>query len=125
VSFSVSPAQVMARLDSLAGELDGLSKALTQTERELEPLEVRYEEFVGDWEASLWEESKISETKWPPETLRSRMAHRAISSELLGSMNAAQAKRRRLEKRISTIRVLVDSQRSILSALKEEMAATR
>jgi predicted RNase H-like nuclease (RuvC/YqgF family) len=122
---STSPAQVMVRLDALACELDGLSKALAETERALEPLEARYEEFVGDWEVSLWEEVNVSEIRWPPERLRLRMAHRAISAELLGSLNAAQAKRKRLEKRIGAIKVLVDSQRSILSALKEEMAATR
>lgn len=115
----------MARLDALAGELDDLSRALAETERRLEPLEAQYEEFVGDWEASLWEECSVSETKWPPEKLRLRMAHKAMDSELLGAVNAGQAKRKRLEKRIGSIKVLVDAQRSILSALKVEAEAVR
>lgn len=121
----VNPAEVMAKLDALAGELDTRSKDLAETERILEPLEAQYEEWVGDWEANLWEECTVSETKWPPEKLRLRMAHRAMDSALLGAVNAGQAKRKRLEKRIGAIKVLVDAQRSVLSALKEEMAATR
>ncbi len=115
----------MGNLDTLAAELDTLSKSLANTERNLEPLEAQYEEFVGDWEAALWEECSVSETKWPPEKLRLRMAHKAMDSELLGAVNAGQAKRKRLEKRIGSIKVLVDAQRSILSALKEELAASR
>ena len=124
VATMSAPAEVMAKLDVLALELDTLSKSLTGTECVLEPLEAQYEEWVGDWEASLWEECSVSETKWPPEKLRSRMAHRAMDSELLGAVNAGQAKRKRLERRIASVKVVVDAQRSLLSCLKAELEAT-
>lgn len=119
------PGTVMAKLDSLAAELDELSKALAETERQLEPVEAKYEEWLSDYEANLWEESQLGDQKFPPEKLRLRMAHRAMAAELLGSFNALRAKRKRLEQRIGSIRVQVDAQRSILSALKTELEASR
>ena len=119
------PGSVMVKLDTLAGELDLASKSLSSTEESLERVEASYEEVIGDWEANLWEESQTQEVRFPPEKLRTRMAHRAMSPELLGSYNSLTAKRKRLERRIASIKVQVDAQRSILSALKEEMAATR
>ena len=119
------PGSVMVKLDTLATELDQRSKELADTERLLEPVEAEYEEKVGDWEAALWEESQLTETKWPPEKLRQRMAHRALDPKLLGSVFALIAKRKRLEKRIASLKVQVDAQRSILSALKVEMEASR
>jgi hypothetical protein len=120
---TVNPAEVMARLDQLATELDTLSKALAGTERDLEPAEAKYEEFVGDFEAHLWEDSTQGDAKFPPEKLRLRMAHKAMSAELLGSINAGHAKRKRLEKRIGSLKVQVDAQRSLLSCLKTELEA--
>jgi hypothetical protein len=117
--------QVMARLDELARELDGRSRELADTERGMEAVQAQYEEVVGDWEAALWEESQLGDTRWPPERLRERMAHRAMDPKLLGAYNAGVAKRKRLERRIGALKVQVDAQRSILSALKEEAAATR
>lgn len=131
------PGSVMTKLDDLALELDTRSKELAETERQLGTemnrttgeilpgVEARYEEALGDWEAGLWDECQMSDTKWPPEKLRQRMGHRAMDASLLGSFNALTAKRKRLEKRIGSIKVQVDAQRSILSALKEEMAASR
>ena len=119
------PASVMARLDDLAAELDMRSKELAEAERQLEPLEAQYEEFVGDWESSLWNESMHGDTKFPPEKLRLRMAHQAMDPTLLGAVNAGQAKRKRLEKRIGSVKVQVDAQRSILSALKVEREASQ
>ena len=115
----------MTKLDDLALELDRRSKELAETERTLEPLEAQYEEFVGDWESSLWNESMHGDTKFPPEKLRLRMAHLAMPREILSAYTTGTAKRKRLEKRIGAVKALVDAQRSILSALKEEMAASR
>lgn len=119
------PASVMAKLDELASELDTRSKELAGVERALEPVETRYEAFIGEWEYSLWEEASVSDTKWPPEKLRLRLAHRAMPADLLGAVTTGQAKRKRLEKRIASIKVQVDAQRSILSALKTELEASR
>lgn len=120
----IAPADVMTKLDNLASELDTLSKGLAETERKLEPLEAQYEEWIGDWESALWEETNVSETRWPPEKLRLRMAHRAMDAELRGSVNAEQAKRKRLEKRIGSVKIMVDAQRSLLSCLKAELEAS-
>jgi hypothetical protein len=114
----------MTKLDELASELDTRSKELAQVERDLEPVEARYEAFIGEWEYSMWEEASVSDTKWPPERLRLRMAHRAMPSELLGAFSTGQAKRKRLERRIGSVKVMVDAQRSLLSALKVEMEAS-
>ena len=119
------PGEVMAKLDTLATELDQRSKELADTERKLEPIEKKYEEEMGDWEANLWDEHTASEQKWPPEKLRLRLAHRAMDERLLGAYGAGQARRKRLEKRIASVKVQVDAQRSILSALKAEMEASR
>ena len=119
------PGSVMVRLDTLAAELDVRSKELAETERRLEPVEAQYEETLSDWETALWEESQTTDTKFPPEKLRLRMAHRAMNATLLGAFNTKQAKRKRLEKRIAAIKVQVDAQRSILSALKAEAEASR
>ena len=119
------PGSVMAKLDTLAAELDTRSKELAEVERQAEPAEALYEEFVGDWESSLWEECSLSDTKWPPEKLRTRMAHKAMPREILGNFNALGARRKRLEKRIGSLKVQVDAQRSILSALKAEAEASR
>src|ERR1700679_3072624 len=116
-----SPAEVMSTLEALVVELDTRSKDLAETERNLEPAEARYEESVGDWAASLWNEP---DAKWPPEKLRLRMAHKAMDPQLLGAVQTGQAKRKRLEKRIGSIKVQVDAQRSILSALKAELEAS-
>ena len=120
-----SPAEAMAKLDSYASELDELSKALAETERKLEPAEESYEEWLGDYEAAAWNESLMGDQKFPPEKLRLRMAHLAMPREILSAYTTGTAKRKRLEKRIGAVKALVDAQRSILSALKEEMAASR
>ena len=125
--MSSDPGSVMARLDALSQELDHVSKELAKTEEEVEPIEAQYEERVTDWETALWDQCREDpETqKWPPEKLRTRMAHKAFDAVLLAQMTALQAKRKRLEKRVGSIKVQVDAQRSILSALKTEAEATR
>ena len=120
-----SPAEVMQKIDDFCLELNDRSNELADCEREYEEIEGRYEDAVGDWEAGLWDECLSADQKWPPEKLRQRLASKQIDQELLGMYRALTARRKRLEKRIATIKTLVDGQRSILSALKEEMAATR
>lgn len=123
--MSADVGSVMVRLDDLSTELNDRSNELADTERQLEPVEARYEDEVGDWESGLWDECLTSDTKWPPERLRQRLAHKQIDQDLLGLHRTLTARRKRLEKRIASIKTQVDAQRSILSALKEEMSATR
>jgi hypothetical protein len=120
-----SPAEVMQKIDDLCVELNDRSNELADCERQYEIVEDNYEAMIGDWEASLWEECLSADQKWPPEKLRQRIGHKQIDQETFGMYRALTARRKRLEKRIGTIKTLVDGQRSILSALKEEMAATR
>jgi hypothetical protein len=117
--------EAMQRLDELAQELDKWSKALHQTERELEPVEAKYEQYVADFEIGCWRRHEDDGAKLPPEKLRIKMAHRAMDPGLYGSYVGLLARRKRLEKRIASLKTIADSQRSILSALQTEAEAMR
>lgn len=118
------PGSVLAELDQRAAELDQLSRDFADVERKLEPVTEEYEAFMAAYEEGLWERHLEGE-KFPPEALRTRMGHRAMSADLLGRYTQLNASRRRMEKRISTLKAIVEAKRSILSALKVEMEATR
>jgi phage shock protein A len=117
-----SVVEVTSRLDQMADELDKLSKELGQTERQLGPIEASYEKFLDTYETGLWDKH-VAGDKLPPEGLRVRLAHRAIDAQLLGEYSELIRKRKRLEKRIKALGAAIDAQRSILSALKQEMMA--
>lgn len=119
------PITVMGDLEAHALELDKLSKELAQVERDLEPVTREYEEFMGAYEEGLWHQHMDLGAKFPAEALRTRMGHRAMAPELLGSYMGLLGSRRRLEKRVSTLKSVVDAKRSILSALKVELEASR
>jgi predicted nucleic acid-binding Zn-ribbon protein len=119
------PAVVMAQLDDYKNELDDLSRKLARLQIELEPIEDKYQAFVDDFEASMWDRHVDGEGKWPAEAMREKLARRGMSPELRGQHDALNKRRKRIEKRVETLGKLVGAQRSILSALKEEMAATR
>lgn len=120
-----TPAEVMAKLDQLASELDTRSSELADVERRLEPTELAYQAFVDDFEVGLWTKYEDSEykTKLPPEPMRLKLAHKAIDPDLLGRYIGLVNSRKRLEKRIGALKSAVDAQRSILSALKAEVEA--
>jgi hypothetical protein len=118
------PMEVMGRLDSQALELDKLSKDLADVERRLEPAEIAYEEFMAAFEEGLWEAHVTDGAKFPPEKLRERMGRHAMDPELLGRYTLLINSRRRLKDRIGSVKVGVEAQRSILSALKVEMEAS-
>lgn len=123
---AITPGEVMLRLDALATELGTVSNALAQVERDLEPVEREFRAFVDDYEIGLYEKS-INEDgfKLPAEALRQKLAVRAMPPELYGRRTALVHSRDRATRRIATLKVEIDAQRSILSALKEELAATR
>ncbi len=116
---------VLVKLDSYAAELDSCSRKLADVESELEPLNNVYEEAMDDFEAQLWENHEDREQKLPPEKMREVLARRSIKREIREQRATLLSRRKRLEKRIRTLSDLVDAQRSILSALKSEMEATR
>lgn len=112
-------------LTGIAEELDNLSSLLAQVERDLEPVEQEYEKFMATHEIGLWTRHVDDGVKLPPERLRERMAHQEMPAELFGRYTALMKSRKRMEKRILALRAASDAQRSILSALKTELEATR
>lgn len=118
--MSADAATVMDRLDSFTEELDRLSNGLAQVERDLEPIEREYEQRLSGHEAGLWERHINDGEKFPPEKLRERLAVRAMQPELVGRRAGLIASRKRIEKRVATLKSEIDAQRSILSALKLE-----
>jgi hypothetical protein len=123
--MNVDPLTVLGDLEQHAHELDTLSKDLAKVERLLEPVEQQYEAFRTAYEAGLWDQHVNGGAKFPAEGLRLRMARAAMPPELLGRHVELSNSRVRMMQRISTLKTVVDAKRSILSALKIEMEATR
>ena len=117
------PIMVMERLDELSRELDRLSKELGETERELVPVEEAYEKALDVFECGCWDRHVKDDAKLPSGEMRLRLARREMNTKLLGQHASLLAKRKRLEKRIGSVKSLVEAQRSILSALKLEAEA--
>lgn len=113
------PVTIMAELDEATLELNDLSGKLADLERALTPVELEVEEFMAAHEEGLWTQHTEHGAKFPPERLRERLAHRAMSPELLGRYSALIASRKRMEKRIASLGKVVNAKQSILSALKE------
>lgn len=122
---TIDPLTVLVDLQDHAKELDYLSKQLSKVERELEPVEQEHEAFRTAFEAGLWEQHVEAGAKFPAEGLRLRMAHQAMPAELLGRYVELMGSRRRLMQRIGTLKAVCDAKRSILSALKVELEASR
>lgn len=119
------PGSVMVKLDGYALELDDRSKELAETSRELDDVEQAYEAFVDDYETGLWDAHVKDEAKLPSESMRLKLAHRAMDPDLLGRYSRLVRKRKRLQERISALKADVSAQQSILSALKTEAEAGR
>jgi hypothetical protein len=117
----VTPAEAMQRLDAKTWEIGQIADALADIERKLEPVEVEYQAFVDNHEIGLYQRS-IEEDgfRLPSESLRAKLANRAMDPELFGKRTALRNGRDRAQERIKTLRVEIDALRSILSALKEE-----
>lgn len=118
-------AECIAKLRESADELDTLSRRLHETERNLEPVERDYRKFVDDYEVGLWRQHQDEGAKLPSESLRVKLAEKAMDPALLGRYVGLVMARKRAEKRIRDLRASVDAQRSILSALKVEQEALR
>ncbi len=118
--------QAMNKLAEFADELDRLSKAQAEVSRRLEPADTEYEQFITDFEVGLWNKVEGGHlSKLPSEAMRTRLAHKEISPELLGRREGLRQSRERITRRISDLKQMVDAQRSILSALKTEIEATQ
>jgi hypothetical protein len=115
-----------SKLNDLAGSLDRWSRALAQTSRDLEPVEEEYRTFVDDFEIGLLTKSEDEEGyKLPSASLRLKLAHKAMNPELLGRyMGLTKARERQLQ-RIRDLSREIDAYRSLVSAAKAELDATR
>jgi len=113
------------RLIAAADELDGVSKALVDTERQLEPIAVEVDDFIESFVADLWDASiKEDGPKFPPEAVRTALAHRAIDRTLYARYRQLIRARIRAKQRLSDLREIVAAQRSIVSAAKTEVEAS-
>lgn len=107
---------VLRELDAAATELDDQSTKLWALGVELDPVQIEYDEFLGAYVEGLWQQTVENGTRFPSEDVRTRLAHRAMPPELLGRFTALHAQRKRIEKRIEHLRMVVAAKRSILSA---------
>lgn len=105
-------------------ELDNVSKALVQVEKDLEILEPQYEDFIESHIAGLWEDAQKEGTRLPPEDVRKALAHKAMDPNLKAQYRAHLATRRRAKSRLADLREIVAAHRSIVSAAKTEMEAS-
>jgi hypothetical protein len=119
----IDVAAVMGKLDTLAVGLDTLSKELGEAERLRAQAEDDYEDFIDNFVAGLYEQS--GNKRLPGEDVRRSLAHKAMPAETLGQYRTLTRRAERLRRRIADVKVQVDANRSILSALKLEMEASR
>jgi hypothetical protein len=121
-----TPAEAMGKLDAAAQELDDLSKKLGRVELDLEDAEKAYQDFIDDFELGLWRKHLDQGAVFPPTVkLRLQLAHEAMDPVVLGRFIGLKNRRDRIEKRIKSLGKVADAQRSILSALKVELEASR
>lgn len=114
------------KLSEQADKLDDLSKSLGEVEIAFESAEEEYRKFVDDFEIGLYYRSESEDDyKLPSEAMRLKLAHQAMDPEKLGRYMGLSAQRKRYERRIRDLKASVDAHRSILSALKAEMEASR
>lgn len=125
VAQDVSVGEVRNKLTDLANELEKISSALHRLEKEGEHSERTYEDAVADFEVGMFEKWEKGEGKWPGEEVRERLARRTMDQDLKRDVDRIRAARKRADKRIAALKSEADSWRSILSALKSEVDATR
>lgn len=88
-------------------------------ERDLEPVEIEYEQFVADFEIGLWKRHEDEGAKFPSQSMRIKLAHKAMDPALLGRYVGLVNARKRGIERIRSVKAAAEAQRSVLSALKE------
>jgi len=120
-----TPLEALDRLDQHARELGDLSTALMEVSRRLEEVDREYQRFVDDFEIGLYLKSEEENgPKFPSEAMRLKLARREMNPEVLGRRDGLERKRERLKQRIGDLKAIVESERSVLSALRIELEAT-
>ena len=120
-----TPVEARVRLDDHALELNTLSRALAEVQRQLEPVEVDYQTFVDDYEVGLYLKSEEDGgRRLPAQAMQLKLARREMAPELLGRRDGLIRKRDRISKRIDDLTRICRAEISVLSALKTEVEAT-
>lgn len=122
---AAAPQDVLQRLDGHALELGELSAARLKVNRALADADREYTAFVDDFETGLWLKAQADGKRLPSQDLRVKLARQAMAPELLGKHDGLVMQRDRIRQRIGDLKVIVDAERSVLSALKTEMEASR
>ena len=123
--MSAAPQDVLRRLDGHALELGELSAALLKVNRALAEADRDYVAFVDDFETGLWLKAQEDGGRLPSGELRVKLARKSMAPELLGKHDGLVMQRDRIKQRIGDLKVIVEAERSVLSALKVEMEASR
>jgi len=124
--MTVTSQEAMDRLDGISREMGALSGALHKVSQLLEEADKPYSEFVDVFEVGLWLKCQEDDgPRWPSEAMRVKLARREMPAELLGRRDGLVRKRDRIKQRIADLKAMADADRSILSALKVEIEATR
>lgn len=117
---------VRGKLAGQGSELERLSRALSDVSDRFDPVAEKYRQFVDHHELGLLSRSETDDGyRLPSEALRLKLAHAAMNPEALGLYMGLKAKRDSLQREIRDLKAAVEVNRSILSALKVEMEATR
>lgn len=128
MTAGVNPADVMARLDGLALELDARSKELAAVERDLEPLREWHEHVLDASAVRLWAEYRGGDLRaFPSEAVRRALAEQELDAggrESLARLTVLDARRKRLIRRLDDLGRAASATQSILSALRAELEAT-
>lgn len=112
--------ELIRELDAKRRELGELADKLNRVQRDLEPVQRDYDNFIAAFEVGLYHQSlEEGGPKLPSERLRVQLAHRKIDADLYGRFLQLTASRDRLEARLRAMRLEIESLRSILSAEKE------
>lgn len=117
-----TPVEARVELDRLSRELGDLSTKLAQCSRALAPTQREYDKFIENYEVGLFVKSEVNQTRLPGKEMRLKLARHDMDAELLGRYEGLKMQRDRMVQRIRDIKVEVNAQQSILSALREEMA---
>lgn len=117
----ITPGEALQRLDDHAKELEQLSEKLGLVSSALEAAERDYQNFIDSFEVGMYLQYDAENKRLPSEAMRLKLARREMRPELLGQRDELTRRRERIKQRISDIKVIIESERSILSALKESI----
>lgn len=129
--MSVTPQDALSELQKARDELAALSDALHKVNLVLDGtgtedgVEKQYQDFIDEHEVGQWLKSQEEDgPRLPSEALRIKLARREMPADLLARHDMLTRKRKRIQERMSGVAKIVEANRSILSALKEEAAGS-